>query len=132
MHSRGRRESSCARRPRRVLHEAIRRVYRNRFHPIGLRRTAEKSARFENFDARFPRWGQYSVHSHRIVTSTGAWHFTGNDPMIADPCPHPDELRRLLEERLGPVREAEIEAHVEACQICQDQLERLTARRAWC
>ncbi len=51
--------------------------------------------------------------------------------MIAEPCPHPEELKRLIEERLGPVREVEIEIHVEACPLCQDQLERLTARRAW-
>ncbi len=51
--------------------------------------------------------------------------------MIADPCPHRDELERLIEERLGPVREAEIEAHVEACPHCQNQLESLTVRRAW-
>jgi hypothetical protein len=51
--------------------------------------------------------------------------------MNAESCPHPEELQRLIEERLGPVREAEIEVHVEACPICQDQLERLTARRAW-
>jgi tetratricopeptide (TPR) repeat protein len=51
--------------------------------------------------------------------------------MSITPCPDPEELRRLIEERLGPVREAEIEAHVESCPTCQDQLERLTARRAW-
>jgi tetratricopeptide (TPR) repeat protein len=47
------------------------------------------------------------------------------------PCPDPEELQRLIEERLGPVREAEIEAHVETCRSCQVELERLTARRAW-
>ncbi len=52
--------------------------------------------------------------------------------MTAAPCPDPEELQRLIEERLGPIREAEIEVHVEACPLCQDQLERLTARRAWC
>src|SRR4051794_30621400 len=46
-------------------------------------------------------------------------------------CPSPEDLQRLLEERLGPIRAAEIESHVESCQPCQDQLERLTARRAW-
>ena len=51
--------------------------------------------------------------------------------MSAAPCPDPEELRRLIEERLGPIREAEIEVHVEACPLCQVQLERLTARRAW-
>jgi tetratricopeptide (TPR) repeat protein len=51
--------------------------------------------------------------------------------MIVAPCPDPEELQRLIEERLGPIREAEIEAHVESCRSCQDQLERLTARRAW-
>src|SRR4051812_27293443 len=50
--------------------------------------------------------------------------------MCVEPCPDPEELQRLIEERLGPVREAEIEAHVETCQPCQDQLERLPARRA--
>jgi hypothetical protein len=47
--------------------------------------------------------------------------------MSAASCPAPEELQHLIEERLGPVREAEIEAHVEACPLCQDRLERLTA-----
>jgi eukaryotic-like serine/threonine-protein kinase len=51
--------------------------------------------------------------------------------MILEPCPSVEELRRLVEERLGPVREAEIEAHVEDCPLCQDRLEQLTARRPW-
>ncbi len=51
--------------------------------------------------------------------------------MTTATCPDPEELQRLIDERLGPVREAEIEAHVETCRSCQDQLERLTARRAW-
>src|SRR5947207_8979286 len=50
--------------------------------------------------------------------------------MSVESCPDPEELQRLIEERLGPVREAEIEGHVETCRPCQDQLERLTARRA--
>ncbi len=48
--------------------------------------------------------------------------------MVLEPCPSVEELRRLIEERLGPVRESEIESHVEDCPACQDQLERLTAR----
>ena len=36
--------------------------------------------------------------------------------MTAMPCPDPEELRRLIEERVGPIRAAEIEAHVEACR----------------
>src|SRR5947199_9472235 len=50
--------------------------------------------------------------------------------MSVESCPDPEELQRLIEERLGPVRAAEIEAHVETCRPCQDQLERLTARGA--
>ena len=52
--------------------------------------------------------------------------------MTAAPCPDPDDLRRLIEERLGPIRAAEIEAHVETCMTCQGHLERLTARPEWC
>ena len=51
--------------------------------------------------------------------------------MIVELCPSLEELRRLIEERLGPVREAAIEAHVEDCPDCQDRLARLTARRPW-
>ena len=36
--------------------------------------------------------------------------------MTVAPCPDPEELQRIIEERLGPVREAEIEAHVESCR----------------
>ena len=38
--------------------------------------------------------------------------------MTAVPGPDPDELRLLIEERLGPIREAEIGAHVEAGPPC--------------
>ena len=38
---------------------------------------------------------------------------------------------QLIEERLGPVREAEVEVHVEDCLNCQDRLEGLTARQPW-
>ena len=51
--------------------------------------------------------------------------------MIVELCPSLEELRRLIEERLGPVREAAIEAHVEDCPDCQGRLARLTARRPW-
>ena len=36
--------------------------------------------------------------------------------MTAVPGSDPDELRRLIEERLGPIHGAEIEAHVESCR----------------
>ena len=39
--------------------------------------------------------------------------------MIIEPCPSLEELRRLIEERLGPVREAELEAHVEDCPLAR-------------
>jgi hypothetical protein len=51
--------------------------------------------------------------------------------MTAVPGPDPEELRRLIEERLGPIREVESEAHVAARPLGQDRLERLTGRRAW-
>ena len=34
--------------------------------------------------------------------------------MTAVHCPDPEELRRLLEERVGPIHGAEIEAHLES------------------
>src|SRR5689334_22604301 len=51
--------------------------------------------------------------------------------MTAVTCLDPGELRRLIEEPVGPIRAGEIEAHVEADPPGQDQLERLTVRRAW-
>ena len=43
---------------------------------------------------------------------------------VAGQCPPPDELDRLLAERLsGPARDA-VEAHVESCSACQGWLDR--------
>ena len=42
-------------------------------------------------------------------------------------CPTPDQLRRLLADQLGEVLEDSIGEHVEGCDLCQEELERLTA-----
>jgi eukaryotic-like serine/threonine-protein kinase len=41
-------------------------------------------------------------------------------------CPSPDLLRRLLADQLDEPQEVTIGDHVEACPLCQDELERLT------
>ncbi|WP_165219578.1 serine/threonine-protein kinase [Aquisphaera insulae] len=46
-------------------------------------------------------------------------------------CPRGDELREMIEGRLGRARQEAIEAHVEACEACQESLERLTSGRRW-
>ncbi len=43
------------------------------------------------------------------------------------PCPPIDDLERLLAEALSASERDAVEAHVEACTLCQDQLTRLSA-----
>src|SRR5262245_40883601 len=73
----------------------------------------------------------YPEQPRRKAVTSRSSSTSENAPMSVARCPDAEELQRLIEERLGPVRAAEIEAHVESCLTCQEQLERLTACGAW-
>ena len=49
----------------------------------------------------------------------------------AHPCPGPDRLRALLDERLPAQEQAELAAHLEQCASCRGQLDRLAGESLW-
>ena len=49
--------------------------------------------------------------------------------MMWDTCPDTEQLHRLLSEQLDPQDEAELAGHIERCEHCHQELERLTSGR---
>ncbi len=49
--------------------------------------------------------------------------------MIWNSCPDTEQLHRLLSEQLDPQEEADLAGHIEQCEHCHQELERLTCRR---
>ena len=52
--------------------------------------------------------------------------------MIQDTCPNTEQLQRLLSEQLEPQEEADLAIHIEQCEHCHQELERLTTSRGSC
>ncbi len=50
--------------------------------------------------------------------------------MIWNSCPDTEQLHRLLSEQLDPQEEADLAGHIEQCEHCHQELERLTCRRS--
>ncbi len=53
----------------------------------------------------------------------------GHASMIQDTCPDTEQLHRLLSEQLDPREEAELAGHIERCEHCHQELEKMTCHR---
>jgi tetratricopeptide (TPR) repeat protein len=51
--------------------------------------------------------------------------------MSEDPCPSPEDLQLLLEEKVDATHERWLVGHLERCSLCQEGLDRLMRRREW-